>query len=229
MERKLSEALRSEVQELWNSYLTHPFIREVSDGTLPIEKFRYYMIQDYLYLFDYTKVYAIGIVKANEPELMKFFADFVYSTLNGEMDIHRSYMKRLGIPLEEAEKADMHLDNLSYTHYMMAIAQNGGVLDILAAILSCAWSYEFIGKHLSQIPGVLSHPFFGEWVQGYSCEEYAAGNRKILSFVDRLGESISPAQFDRLKEIFINCSIYEYKFWDMAYAADSTWTRQTAE
>ncbi len=215
---KLSEILRTEAQELWDSYLTHPFIREVAEGTLPIEKFRYYMIQDYLYLFDYTKVYALGIIRSREPELMKFFADFVYSTLNTEMDIHRSYMKRLGIPLGEAQQASMHLDNLSYTHYMLSVAHNGDVLEILATILSCAWSYEFIGKYLSKIPGVLTHPFFGEWVQGYASEEYAAGNRQILAMVDRLGEDISAEQLTRLKEIFINCSIYEYKFWDMAYA-----------
>ena len=28
----------------------------MADGTLPLEKFRYYMIQDYLYLIDYTIV-----------------------------------------------------------------------------------------------------------------------------------------------------------------------------
>ena len=219
MKKKLSEILFDEVRDLWDSYLRHPFIREVAEGTLPIEKFRYYMMQDYLYLYEYAKVYAIGIVKSADPELMRFFADFVYSTLNGEMKIHRSYMQRLGIPLKEAEQASMHLTNLSYTHYMMAVAHNEGVLEILASILSCAWSYEYIGKYLAEKPGMLTHPLFGEWVQGYAGEEYAAGNVVLINMTDRLGEGISEERLSRLKEIFVNCSRYEYKFWDMAYAA----------
>ena len=57
---KLSEILFNSVEHIWNSYLTHPFITKMADGTLEIEKFKYYMLQDYVYLKDYIKVFAIG-------------------------------------------------------------------------------------------------------------------------------------------------------------------------
>jgi len=211
---KLSEILRNEAAPIWDSYLVHPFITGIADGTLPIEKFRYYLIQDYLYLFDYSRVFALGVVKAPGADMMRFFADFMYSTLNGEMDIHKSYMARLGITQEEADGTKMALTNLSYTHYMLAVGQNEGIAELLISILSCAWSYEHIGKHLAAVPGALENEFYGEWIAGYSSDEYAAGNRRLIAMTDALGEG---ADTERLKEIFVNCSRYEAMFWDMAY------------
>ena len=55
---KLSQKIAVLAEKLWLRYLCHPFITQMADGTLPLEKFRYYMLQDYLYLRDYTKILA---------------------------------------------------------------------------------------------------------------------------------------------------------------------------
>lgn len=51
------------------------------------------MLQDYLYLFEYAKVFALGVVKSRDQELMRTFARNVDEILDGEMKVHRSYMK----------------------------------------------------------------------------------------------------------------------------------------
>lgn len=53
---KVSERLFGEVKEIWDSYNTHPFVKGIADGSLPVEKFRFYMIQDHLYLMEYAKL-----------------------------------------------------------------------------------------------------------------------------------------------------------------------------
>ena len=96
------------------------------DGTLPEEKFRYYMLQDYLYLFDYARVFAYGVVKARDPGLMRTFSANVDAILGGEMKVHRAYMARLGITEEQVFSVQPALSNLSYTHYMLSCAAAGG-------------------------------------------------------------------------------------------------------
>lgn len=217
MELKLTDRLYLAAKPIWDGYHDHPFILELGEGTLPIPKFRYYMLQDYVYLFDYAKVFALGLVKAKDEELMRLFSDYVYSTLNGEMGIHKSYMKRLGITDDEVRAVRMALPNISYTHYMLTIGYNEDVLAILVSILACAWSYQLIGEKLSEIPGASEHEFYGEWIKGYSSEDYAAGNDRLIETIDKLGENISEDDAAHLIEIFINCSMYEEGFWDMAY------------
>ena len=217
MKRKVDELIAS-AKDIWAGYDEHPFVRGIADGTLDKEKFKYYMIQDYLYLIDYARVFALGTVKSTDSETMKLCAAYVKQILDGEMDIHKGYMHRLGISLEEAETTKPALDNISYTSYMLRVAYDGGAPEVMAAILSCAVSYEVIGKHIvEKNPKAAEHEFYGEWISGYSAPEYAEANRKLEALTERLIADCGDERFARLKEIFINCSRYEGAFWDMAW------------
>ena len=213
----VSARLRQAADPVWEQCLHHPFVTGIGDGTLDVEKFRHFMLQDYLYLFDYARVFALGVVKARDPELMRTFSQNVDAILNGEMNIHRAYMKRLGITEEQVSAVKPSLDNLSYTHYMMAVADMGGPMEIVASILACSWSYAEIGQTLAQIPGAADHPFYGEWIQGYASEDYTATNQALIELMDELAAGATEDQIAHLTDIFVNCSRYELGFWDMAW------------
>ena len=213
----VSEALHQAAAPVWERCLVHPFVTGLGDGSLPVEKFRFFMLQDYLYLFDYARVFALGVVKARDPELMRTFAASVESILNGEMKIHRAYMQRLGITEAQVFAVQPALDNLSYTHYMLSVANAGTPVEIVASILACSWSYAEIGQALAKLPGALEHPFYGEWVQSYAGKEYADMNQGLIDLMNHLAENVSDEQLEHLKEIFVNCSRYELGFWDMAW------------
>lgn len=213
----VTDKLHEAAAPIWAKCLAHPFVTGIGDGSLPVEKFRYFMLQDYLYLFDYARVFALGVVKARDPELMRVFAANVDATLNGEMNLHRAYMKRLGITEEQVLSVRPALDNLSYTHYMLSVAHTGTTAEIVAAILACSWSYAEIGQTLAEVPGALGHPFYGEWIQSYAGKEYAAVNAGLIDLMNRLGREAGPEQLQRLEDIFCNCSRYELGFWDMAW------------
>lgn len=205
-------------KDIWAEYLTHPFVLGLADGSLDAEKFRFYLLQDYLYLFDYAKVFAQGVVKAREPEVMRAFASYVESILNGEMDIHKGYMARLGISEEQAVQVKPSLANQSYTAYMRAVAAEEGPAEIMAAVLSCAISYEHIAKWIvAHYPDAEHHDFYGEWVRGYASEDYASGNAALIDLMEKLAEGYSEARLQRLTEIFVDCSRFEGMFWDMAW------------
>ena len=214
---QLTDLLYEDVKDIWDGYLKHPFVTGIGDGTLSIDRFRYFMLQDYLYLYDYARVFALGVVKAKDHALMRKFSQLVHNVLNGEMTIHQSYMARLGITEEEVQAARPSLANTSYTHYMLEIGFNEDVLALLVSILSCSWSYQIIGETLNKIPGAAGHPFYGEWIQGYASREYAKDNQVLLDLVNELGKNCTEEEIVHLKTIFRNCSRYEAMFWDMSY------------
>ena len=212
------ERLLNASRDIWDSYHVHPFVQGIKDGTLDKEKFKFYMVQDYLYLIQYTKVFAVGIEKADDLRIMQYFAKYIDQILNGEMAIQRSYLNRLGVSNEEVEQAQMSLDNHSYTSYMLNAAATGGAAEVCAAILSCAISYEEIGKRiLQEAPESVNHPFYGEWCAGYSGDEYAKGNEVRVEMFEELTKDCNEAQLQKLETIFVNCSRYEKVFWDMAW------------
>lgn len=213
----VSTRLHDAAAPVWEACLRHPFVTGIGDGTLDMEKFRYFMLQDYLYLFDYARVFALGVVKARDPELMRVFAANVDAILGGEMKIHRAYMKRLDITEAQVFSIKPALANLSYTNYMLSVAQTGGPMEIVASILACSWSYAEIGQALAAIPGAAEHPFYGEWIRGYASEEYAATNQALIELMDSLAADAGEEQLAYLTDVFVNCSRYELGFWDMAW------------
>lgn len=217
MNLSVSDRLHAAAAPIWEKCLRHPFVTGIGDGTLDVEKFRFFMLQDYLYLFDYAKVFALGVVKARDPRLMRIFARNVDAVLGGEMNIHRAYMKRLGITEEQVLAVQPALDNLSYTHYMLSVASTGTPSEITASILACSWSYAEIGKTLAQIPGAMDHPFYGEWIRGYAGEEYTAANEDLIQLMNELAKDASEEQLGHLCDIFVNCSRYELGFWQMSW------------
>ena len=217
-----TERLLAVTRDIWAGYNEHPFVKGIADGSLDERKFRFYMIQDYLYLIDYAKVFALGVAKARDLETMRLFAGYVHQILDGEMELHKGYMRRLGISPEEAERTPVALDNASYTAYMLKVAYEEGPGEIAAAILSCALSYEHIAKRIvARYPQAEAHPFYGEWVSGYANEGYSEANRQLIALTERLTAAYSEPQLKRLEEIFTLCSRYEMAFWDMAWEMKS--------
>ena len=143
---KLSQTLYARAEKIWPRYLCHPFVTQMADGTLPPEKFRYYMLQDYLYLKDYVKIFAAIIQKADDFEQIRFLSGELADTIGETFRTHIPYMKRLGITEEEIHSARPHMDNSAYTHYMLWEAQTGNVLTGLVTLLNCSWSYAYVAE-----------------------------------------------------------------------------------
>lgn len=202
---------------IWNAYNEHPFVLGIQNGTLDKDKFRYYIIQDYLYLEDYAKTFAVGVAKAKNLKMANLFAKYI-SVMNGELDVHSGYLARLGVTQEEIDSTPRSLDNLSYTSYMLRVAYEEGETEILAAILSCAYSYEIIAKNIvKNNPASINDEFYGDWIKGYVSEGYAEENVILLDELNRLTENYTEKQIQHLIDIFVTCSRYERAFWEMSW------------
>ena len=118
---KTSERLLNASKTIWDAYNEHPFVLGIQNGTLERDKFRYYIMQDFLYLKDYAKTYAVGVAKAKSVETANLFAKYI-NVMNGELDVHKGYMGKFAVTQEEIDAMKPSLDNLSYTSYMVRVA-----------------------------------------------------------------------------------------------------------
>ena len=213
---EFSDRLFKKVEPVWNSYLEHPFVKGIGQGTLDQEKFIHYMKQDYVYLIEYSRVFAIGSTKANDLETMTLFANLLHGTMNFEMDLHREYAEKFGISNDELENTEPSATMTAYTSYMISQAQLGGMENAVAAVLACAWSYNWIGKHLAKWPGALDHELYGSWVETYSSDEFSKIAEDCIYLINNIAKNKPEHELKKLEEIFIHTSYFEYMFWDMA-------------
>lgn len=214
---KVSERLYNSIIDLWDKYNEHPFVKGLADGTLPLEKFQFFMIQDHLYLMQYAKVFALGVLKAKNESDMRLFSGLIAATLDTENALHQAYLRRLNISQEMIAQAKPSIVTDSYTNYMIAIAEKEGLGELMAAVLSCSWSYKLIGDFMEKFPGATEQEFYGEWVNMYISDGYRSSNQLMIDMVDRLTEGYTEQQIQNLEHIVYVCSQYEYMFWDMAW------------
>lgn len=214
---KTTDKMLEATKELWKSYNEHPFVKGIQDGSLDKDKFKYYIMQDYLYLKEYAKVFAIGVAKAKTLETANLFAKYI-AVMNGELDVHSGYMGKFNVSQEEIDDMKPSLDNLSYTSYMLRVAYEEGEAEILAAILSCAYSYEVIAKKIVENnPNSINDEFYGDWIKGYASNEYDSGNIILIETMNQLTKDYTEKQIQHLIDIFVVCSRYELAFWQMSW------------
>ncbi|RNA67693.1 thiaminase II [Alteribacter keqinensis] len=219
-----SQRLYENVKPIWRANHDHPFVRGIGDGTLDQEKFRFFMVQDYLYLIDYARLFAMGAMKAKDVKTMGEFAELLHSTLNTEMELHRQYAREFGISEEELESANPAPTTLAYTHYMLHVGNNGGLAELVASLLPCMWSYAEIGKALDETPGARDHQY-GEWIKMYASEEFQELTNWTINLLNELTEGKPEHELSHLEEIFLTTTRFEYMFWEMSYRKE-TWPEE---
>ncbi|MGN7479755.1 thiaminase II [Solibacillus silvestris] len=215
---KFTDRLFRNVQPIWEANHSHPFVQELGKGTLDKEKFIQYMKQDYVYLIDYAKLFAIASVKSTNLDMMGKFAAILNDTLHFEMKLHRQFAAEFGITSEELEETKPTPANLAYTNYMLNAAQSGSLADVVACLLPCAWDYWEIGKLLrAQYGHDLSNNPYAKWIETYDSEEFGNGAKWLIDVMNELAEGKPERELVQLEKHFQITSKYEYLFWDMNY------------
>ena len=213
-----SRGLKAKAVKVWEEGYNHPFVQELGMGTLAKEKFKFYLLQDYLYLLQYAKVFALAAVKSDTEELMTNFSKTQHFLLANEMDLHRKYMAGFGVTQEEALSAKPSLFNSAYTANMLAAGQTGGLAELLAVVFPCAWTYSDYGKRLKeQYADRLENNFYKSWIEMYASDDFSGSFEWFYDALDQLVSNMTDKQREKITDIFISSVEFEYLFWDMAY------------
>ena len=213
-----SKNLKLKANDVWEAAYRHPFVQELGQGILHMEKFQFYLLQDYLYLLSYAKVFALGAVKSDAEWLILKFTDSQYNIICSEMNLHRDYMQSFGISKADIDQVKPALFNRTYTASMLAEGQIGDVAAILVAILPCAWSYADFGQRLAKDyeTELLKNPY-KTWIDMYASADYYESFAWMFEALDDLCIGKTTREKERLEEIFQSGMEFEYLFWEMSY------------
>ncbi|SRR5579885_123551 len=212
-----TETVRTRAAKIWRRELEHPFVRGLGDGTLPLDRFRFYLEQDYLFLIEYCRVFALASAKAGDLETMDLFSGLLNDTLKIEMQLHRDYCKRLGIAESALAGAEPAPVTHGYTHHLLAAAYGGSIAEIVAAVLPCQLGYVEIAAALAKEGRGGGNSFYAEWINTYTSSEFVQGARRLVDLLDRLAGGLPPRETDRMARLFLISSRYEYLFWEMSW------------
>ncbi|RFU66562.1 thiaminase II [Peribacillus glennii] len=220
--KSFSERLFQSAKPIWEKNHLHPFVQGIGDGTLPENIFAFYMKQDYVYLIEYAKLFALGAAKAPTLETMERFAHILHETLHFEMELHRTYAAEFGISRRELELTEPTPVNLAYSGYMLNAAYGGTLAELVACLLPCAWDYREIGLLLNAQNGEnLSLNRYNRWIQTYASDEFISMSEWLIGLMDELTDGMPEASLAKLEKHFLTTSRFEFLFWESVWRQDS--------
>ncbi len=212
-----SQQLLERGQDIWDAQKSHPFVVELAEGTLEPAAFEHWIRQDYRYLQDYARLFAIAGTKAREESTMTGLLGVAHSVLETEMDLHRSFAADYGISRGDLEATQKAPTCVAYTNFLLRTAYEGSLGEIAAALYPCMQGYLDVADHMAEL-ATDSHQYT-PFIDMYTSEEFRGDVDWCREFVDRCWDQ-SPGEHEAMKAAFRTSAKLEYRFWEMAYTQE---------
>jgi thiaminase (transcriptional activator TenA) len=217
-------------KELWRSIepiyaaiIRHPFLRGLSDGSLPRESFKFYAVQDALYLREFARALSLAGARAPKDDWIIMFNEHAAGALKVERSLHESFFQEFGLTPGAVASTPLAPTNLAYTSYLLAVAYGSPFHEALAALLPCYWIYWEVGKELERAGS--ADPLYKRWIGTYASEEFGSVVRAVLAAADQVADGLRQREREAMQAHFVATSRYEWMFWDMGLRREAwpTW------
>ncbi|MFB6280861.1 MAG: thiaminase II [Haloferacaceae archaeon] len=211
-----TDTLAEDARPVFDAILAHPMVEGLGEGTLDVEPFRYWVRQDYVYLIDYSRVFAHGAARAPDLDRMGTFAELLSETVNTEMDLHRGYAAEFGITEAELEATEPSPTTRAYTDFLVRTAATGTFGDLVAVLLPCMWGFNDTALRLAE-DGLPDEERYAEWIETYAGEEFTELTTWCKELMDDVAADAPERVRERYRALFLTSARYEYRFWDAAW------------
>lgn len=211
---KLADKLRRDADSIWEKIIEHPFIVELYNGILPLEKFEFYILQDYHYLVTAMKNFGIIASKAASVEAMREVIEILHLEAQSEFKGYEEFLDRLGYTIKDAAEIEPIPVSVSYSSFLLSTSSLKSYAEAITSVLPCFWSYAEIAEHHNNKLNNNENQMYKDWAEVYVTDSYLNLVEKIKMLVNEAGEKFP---YEKLKMMFITGSRYEYMFWDAVY------------
>src|SRR4029077_5688717 len=177
-------ALWRAIEPIYAAILAHPFVRGLTDGSLPREAFRFYAVQDALYLREFARALSVAAARAPPEDWVIMFNEHAAGALKVEMTLHESFFKDFGLSPEEVAATPLAPTNAAYTSYLLAVAYGSPFHAALGALFPGYWIYWVVGKELERRSS--PDPLYSRWIGTYASEEFGSVVRAVLACTDTI-------------------------------------------
>ena len=216
-----SACLKTAAAAEWRAYTEHPFTEGLADGSLPEAAFRHYLVQDYLFLIEFARAYALAVYKSPRLADMREAAGGLSAILDVEMNLHVKLCAGWGLSAADLEQAPPASEMLAYTRYVLDAGMRGDLLALKVALAPCVIGYAEIATRLAMRPNALAatNPY-SVWIAEYAGAPYQEVAANARAHLDGLADRyVTPAREAELVAIFGEATRLEADFWEMGWRA----------
>ncbi|PSR79912.1 Phosphomethylpyrimidine kinase-domain-containing protein [Coniella lustricola] len=206
---------RPDVAPVWDRFVNHPFVLALGNGTLPLESFKNYLVQDYLYLTHFARANALAAYKAKNMVDIKAASEIVLH-IERETSLHVRYCEGFGISKDDMEKAEEMMACTAYSRYFLDVGQSEDLLALQVALAPCLLGYGAVAKMLhGDSRTIRGGNRYWTWIENYIAEDYIQAVNIGSGLLERHAVHQSASRIEELVRIFVHATKMEIGFWEM--------------
>lgn len=211
------EDLKKNCPTEWRDYIEHSFVRQLGDTSLAPAAFQHYLKQDYLFLIQFARAFALAAYKSPTLTDLRQAKEGLQAILDTELDLHIRYCNEWGISEDELANLPEARATLAYTRYVLDTGNRGDLLDLHVALSPCMVGYGEIANWLNRRAETIrgeANPY-DAWIAMYESDEFQDAMQAEIQWLDDRLADVSDARFEQLTRIFRDATRLEIDFWDM--------------
>lgn len=207
----------------WDAYVDHAFVRRLADASLPEASFRHYLVQDYLFLIQFARAWALAGYKASTLAELRSAGQAMSAIVDVEMDLHVGYCAQWGLDEAAMAVTPEASATLAYTRFVLERGMAGDLLDLQVALMPCIVGYAEIAVRLAASPERRRDGNrYDDWIDMYAGPGYQQVAADAIAALEasaarRGGDS----RFADLARDFAVATRLEARFWQMGLDLDA--------
>jgi thiaminase/transcriptional activator TenA len=194
--------------------LAYATVRGIAAGDLEPERFRSWLVQDYLFLLDYVRLFALTAARAPDPDTLGRLVDLAHATFHQELSLHRAYAAEFGLGQADLDGAEKSPVCAAYTDFLLRTAATADFAEVLAALLPCMWAYSELGRALAAA-GLPAEPRYRRWIETYADPDFTALADWCADLMDQSADGLPAARLAACERAFLTSLRHELAFWDV--------------
>ena len=212
------QRLKNDAQAEWSAYVGHEFVQQLGAGTLPQTCFQHYLVQDYLFLIQFARAYALAIYKSPTAADMRASLEGVKAIFDVELDLHIEFCGSWGMSRDDLDSVEEAVQTMAYTRFVLEAGMAGDLLDLQVALAPCILGYAEIGTRLAA--NLKAANPYERWISEYSSEAYLAVAADFNNWLENtVAIYLTEARYARLLALFRKATALEADFWQMGLSA----------
>jgi thiaminase/transcriptional activator TenA len=204
-----SQEQLARAKPLWDTMLTHRFLLETRDGTIPDERFAVWMRQDYLFVEAAVPFIAALLPRAPRRHWEPLAG--VITALEKELQLFEERAAAVGVDLRGAPPS---LINHGYIQFLMATAYRASYAEAYTVLYTAEKAYHDSWKVVQA--GISTDSKWYPFVENWAGEAFAQYVAYLEAELDQLAAETGPAERERMAQYFELTTKYEIAFWEMA-------------
>ncbi len=213
MSETLSEQILRENRIVFDAMVNHRFVEDIKGDRLSKDVFERYLVFEGAFVDTAISIFAFAAAKAETIVQKRWLIGVLDALANQQIAYFEKTFAERGI---DPAVFDASIPEVAaFRDGMLAISQDGGYLDTVAAMFAAEWMYWTWSKEAAGHG--MSDPLLKEWVDLHAHEDFAAQALWLKAELDTAGEGMSAEERSRLSGIFGRAQALEIAFHDAPY------------